>query len=137
MINILTIQTPEDIIMFGMPSTSEEYTQMMNLRYQVYYEELQYSSENLESDKDYFDKNGTAHYIIAKIGETVVGTVRMIIDEVPPMSKFYQITDPTIQKKLQSPFYGFRLRTNIIFHRHYSSFASYLFFCFTKTFFNT
>jgi N-acyl-L-homoserine lactone synthetase len=102
MIHLLTIQTGKYKISFGIPTEIEEYRQMMELRYQVYYEELGYSSKDIQTDRDYFDKKGVAHYVIAKVGDTIVGTVRVIIDEVPPMAKFYTISDQKISKKLHA-----------------------------------
>lgn len=100
MITLFSIQSKKDTISFGLPSTYEEYQQMMELRHQVYYEELNYSLQNKKTDKDYFDEKGVAHYVIAKIEDTVVGTVRVIIDQAPPMVKFYTIKDRNIVSRL-------------------------------------
>jgi N-acyl-L-homoserine lactone synthetase len=88
---LFTLQDKKRIIHFGIPLSNQEYKDMFQLRYRVYYEEMRYGETGLNiTDKDQFDMDGEVLYLIAKIEEIVVGCLRIVTNSQLPIERFYR-----------------------------------------------
>lgn len=85
---ILTIILSNKKISFGIPDNQNELKQMFDLRTQVYIYEKRYIT-NKENDIDIHDINKTCTYFIASVENKVIGTIRLINEEILPIQKDY------------------------------------------------
>lgn len=76
---------------FGIPNTDAEIKKMFELRFKVYVKEKKYvaDSDDPMADADKHDKNGKSIYFIASIGDEVVGTARIIREDITPTETDY------------------------------------------------
>lgn len=75
-------------IVFGIPDNKKELDKMFNIRTQVYIHEKKYiTGKNV--DIDIHDINKTCTYLIAMVEDKVVGTIRIIEEEILPIQKDY------------------------------------------------
>jgi N-acyl-L-homoserine lactone synthetase len=85
---------------FGQPETPEEYEEMFKLRYDVYVKEKKYipNTDKLEKnreERDEHDENQECHYFIAKYGDKIIGTARIIeVDPLPIKKDYFDFEDP-------------------------------------------
>jgi N-acyl-L-homoserine lactone synthetase len=86
----------------GIPDTEEEKTKMYQLRYKIYVEQRGYIPKELATDGldiDEYDKKEKCAYVIAKYGNQVVGSLRIIKDNPLPIADHYfSFTDEYIKK---------------------------------------
>lgn len=92
---LLTLQAKTHQVSFGVPTTNDEFQAMYALRYKVYHEELGYGQVGPnETDKDQFDRQGEALYLIATIEGVIVGCLRIVTTQVLPTERFYEFHKP-------------------------------------------
>jgi len=81
------VEDGKEKILFGIPTTQNELNDMFALRYSVYSERGYIEPNEQRSDRDEYDDDKHTQYFIAKIGEHIVGTVRMIRTTQLPLEK--------------------------------------------------
>ena len=94
----LKIDGENKSILFGIPNSQGEMEKMFLLRQEVYKRNNYISTE---SDKDEYDKDGKSTYFIAKIGDDVIGTVRLIKDiPLPTQKECFDFQEPKEMKEI-------------------------------------
>lgn len=88
---------------FGIPNTDIEIKKMFDLRFKVYVKEKKYvtDSDDPMADADKHDKNGKSIYFIASINNEVVGTARIIRENITPMeADYFNFEKPKVLNEL-------------------------------------
>ncbi|MCS7201030.1 MAG: GNAT family N-acetyltransferase, partial [Patescibacteria group bacterium] len=98
----ILIKKDNSTIYFGIPDNSEEIQQMFELRKKVYIDEKAYI-RNKNEDIDMHDKMGTCVYFIAMSENKVIGTARIIRENILPIEKdYFEFQKPTDFKNIDS-----------------------------------
>lgn len=84
-------------ICFGIPDNPAELEKMFLLRREVYKKNGYISAP---SDKDEYDENEKSVYFIAKMGDEIIGTVRLILDNPLPTQKDFSFQEPEEIKEI-------------------------------------
>lgn len=99
----LNIKGEQKIIQLGFPTTPEEFNKMYELRYLVY-KEKDYIDENYfpeHKDIDDYDREKMCDYLIAKIDDELIGTIRLIKGSILPIKNdCFSFNDPDILKQI-------------------------------------
>lgn len=95
---IISVQTDSNLLKVGVPSTEGEFGQMFELRTKIYREKGYISPD--ENDLDEYDTNHKCKYFIAKVGPTVVGTLRLIMTVPLPTEKDFNFEEPEAMKAI-------------------------------------
>ncbi|MCS7184042.1 MAG: hypothetical protein NZ866_01695 [Patescibacteria group bacterium] len=81
---------------FGIPNNENELIEMFKLRYEIYskknYIDIKRFPERLE--KDDYDKNNKSIYFIAKINYDLIGSLRLIKDNLLPTQIYFDFIEP-------------------------------------------
>ncbi len=77
------------VIDFGQPETKEELDEMFKFRYRVYARKSFINKNQEKRDYDAFDKEGKCFYFIAKLGNQIIGSTRLIVGRPLPSEKEY------------------------------------------------
>jgi N-acyl-L-homoserine lactone synthetase len=90
-------------IEFGHPTNQAEMKEMFRFRYKTYlkhgYIEADYFKDGLDCDE--YDKDGKAVYFIAKTEGRLIGSVRLIIDNILPTEKdCFDFQEPVAMKNI-------------------------------------
>jgi len=105
-LNILTLNYRNNPItlLFGIPNTQEEFTEMFNLRFNIYKEKNYIELEKLEDnlDLDDYDKQNKCTYFIAKVDEKVIGSARVIRDHPLPTQLYFEFEEPLKMKEISN-----------------------------------
>jgi len=91
----LKIKNPYGVkhISVGVPETSAEKESMFELRNRIYKERGYIPSEET-NDRDSFDDDPSTQYFIATIDGQVIGSVRIIYENVLPTEKYFTFKEP-------------------------------------------
>lgn len=85
-------------IKFGIPITDQELDDMFKFRYESYTENgyIKKLSTYNNRDIDEYDFKENTKYIIAKLDDNIIGSVRMIKDEILPIQKYcFKFDEPS------------------------------------------
>ena len=86
-------------ISFGLADTVKEREEVFALRYRVY-TRYQYLIEGVHSnglESDRYDEEGKSTYVIARVNDKIIGTVRMIFPPDLPIKSFFSFEVPQIE----------------------------------------
>lgn len=89
-------QGKDIVVFFGIPDNDQEKEGMFKLRYQVYKDRNYIDTGKYEDgiEKDNFDLQGKCDYFIAKYEDRVIGTIRLIKDDILPTELDFSFTEP-------------------------------------------
>ena len=71
-------------IIFGIPETESEFDEMFRFRHEVYVKEGYMSLTEEGKDIDSYDKEEKCNYFTAYLNSRIIGTIRIIHDEILP-----------------------------------------------------
>jgi len=104
LLNRLIIKTKngQKIVDFGLAEDEEEIENVFRLRYEVY------SRKNYiipgkfkeKKEKDEYDIEGKCYYFVAKVDNKIIGTVRLIKDEILPTEEYFRFNEPPAIKRI-------------------------------------
>jgi len=93
---IIPMEGRDETVLFGI-ATSEDREQIFSLRYKIY-SKYGYLNEEFYPEKrehDSFDEDGSSRYLVAKVGERIIGCIRLIQSDILPIEKNYNFEPPT------------------------------------------
>jgi len=92
-------------VSFGIPVEPEEMEEMYKLRYQVYRDRNYIDSSKYANlaEKDTYDQENKCLYFIAKYEDKIVGTIRLIKDNILPTELDFSFSEPGGIKAIDRP----------------------------------
>jgi N-acyl-L-homoserine lactone synthetase len=89
------VYNAQEVIQFGIPTTKHEIEKMYKLRYIIYRKHNYIQSQKKTLDIDYYDRAHKSVYFIAKVKNTIIGSVRLIITKkLPTEAKCFSFAEP-------------------------------------------
>ncbi len=96
----LMVGDENKIIYFGIPDSDDEIEEMHKLRYSIYSQKKYIEERDHALDIDEYDDGNRSTYFIAKLDNKIIGTVRLIIDDILPTEKAFAFENPKELLKL-------------------------------------